>query len=63
MAEWKSKASLNDRKWKYIPAAATDVAKTIARVKREMQELAKAEEESQAKAKHVVTPIKKAAAK
>jgi hypothetical protein len=40
MAEWKSKADWKDRNWKYTPAAATDVTKTIARIKREMKELA-----------------------
>jgi flagellar motor switch/type III secretory pathway protein FliN len=40
MKEWKSKADWRDPKWKYIPAAATDVSKTIARVRREMKELA-----------------------
>jgi hypothetical protein len=40
MAEWKSKADWKDRNWKYTPAAATDVSKTIARIKREMKEIA-----------------------
>jgi hypothetical protein len=40
MAAWKSKADWKNPNWKYTPAAATDVAKTIARIKREMKELA-----------------------
>jgi hypothetical protein len=40
MAEWKSKADWKNPNWKYTPAAATDVAKTIARIKREMKEAA-----------------------
>jgi hypothetical protein len=40
MKGWKSKADWKNPKWKYTPAAATDVAKTIARVQREMKELA-----------------------
>ena len=40
MKEWESKADWKDRNWKYVPAATTDVAKTIARIKREMKELA-----------------------
>ena len=37
---WESKANWKDPKWKYVPAAATDVAKTFARIRREMKELA-----------------------
>jgi hypothetical protein len=40
MAEWKSKADWKNPDWKYVPASQTDVAKTIARIKREMKELA-----------------------
>jgi hypothetical protein len=36
---WKSKASWKNPDWKYVPSAATDVSKTIARVRREMREL------------------------
>ena len=36
---WESKANWKDPKWKYVPAAATDVAKTIERVRREMKAL------------------------
>ena len=39
MKEWKSKANWKDPKWKYTNAASTDVAKTIARVRREMKEI------------------------
>lgn len=58
MTEWKSKANWKDPNWKYTPAAATDISKTIAKIKREMKEQAKQEEEK--KALRVVT-IKKAA--
>ena len=34
---WQSKADWKNPNWKYIPAAQTDVAKTIARVRREME--------------------------
>lgn len=54
MREWKSKADINDRNWKYIPAAATDVAKTIKRVQKEMEELA-----AQTKEKPSVISIKR----
>jgi hypothetical protein len=37
--EWKSKANWKDPKWKYKPSFATDVAKTIARVHREIKKL------------------------
>lgn len=43
MSEWKSKADWKDRNWKYTKAASTDIAKTIARVKREIKELAEQE--------------------
>lgn len=43
MSEWKSKANWKDRKWKYKNSASTDISKTIARVKREMAELAEQE--------------------
>jgi len=39
MKEWKSKANWKDPKWKYTTAAATDISKTIARVRREMKEI------------------------
>lgn len=35
---WKTQANWKDRNWKYINAASTDVAKTIARVKQEMEQ-------------------------
>jgi hypothetical protein len=38
--DWKSKANWMDRDWKYVPASKTDISKTIARVRREMKELA-----------------------
>lgn len=43
MDNWKSKANWKDANWKYVNAASTDVSKTIARVKREMKELAEQE--------------------
>ena len=36
---WQSKADWRNPDWKYTPAAATDISKTIARVKREIREL------------------------
>lgn len=51
---WKSKANLDNPNWRYVPAAATDVAKTIARVRREMREL-------QEQAPRQVVQLKKAA--
>jgi hypothetical protein len=45
MSNWKSKANWKDPSWKYVPAAATDISKTIARVKRELKEQAKEEQE------------------
>jgi hypothetical protein len=38
MKTWQSKASWKNPQWKYTNAAATDITKTIARVKREMKE-------------------------
>lgn len=55
MSEWESKANWKDRSWKYTPASATDVSRTIARIKREMKELQQKHEEDTAKK---VTPIK-----
>ena len=49
MSEWKSKASLENPDWKYTPTAATDVSKTIARVRREMKELAEKQAQDSAK--------------
>lgn len=60
MTEWKSKADWKNPSWKYIPASATDISKTIARVKREMKELAEKEAEE---TKHKITQIRKAAGK
>lgn len=37
--EWKSKANWKNLKWKYKPSFDTDVAKTIARVQKEMKQL------------------------
>jgi hypothetical protein len=45
MSDWKSKADWRDPSWKYVPAAATDISKTIARVKRELKEQAKEAQE------------------
>lgn len=36
---WQSKADWRNPNWKYTKAAATDISKTIARIKREMKEL------------------------
>jgi len=49
MSDWKSKADWRDPSWKYVPAAATDISKTIARVKRELKEQAKEAQEHQNK--------------
>lgn len=48
---WESKANWKDPKWKYVPAAATDVAKTIERVKREMKALEEQKPKTQTRAK------------
>lgn len=40
MNQWQSKADWKDRNWKYVAASKTDISKTIARVKRELKELA-----------------------
>lgn len=56
--EWNSKADWKNRNWKYVNAASTDVTKTIARVKREMKELAEKQQEETAKK---VTQIRKVA--
>ncbi len=53
--EWKSKADWRNNNWKYTSAAATDVSKTIARVKKEMKDLAE-----QRKEKPKVLQIRKA---
>jgi len=45
MSDWKSKADWKDPSWKYVPAASTDISKTIARVKRELKEQAKEEQD------------------
>lgn len=58
MKDWKSKANWKDSSWKYVGSAATDITKTIARVKREMREL-----EESAKAQPKVIQIKKVASK
>ena len=42
MSDWKSKANWKDRNWKYTTAAATDITKTIARIKRELKEIEEA---------------------
>ncbi len=60
MSEWKSKANWKDRNWKYVTAAGTDVSKTIARIKREMKEVAERQAEEAAKK---VTQIRKVANK
>lgn len=38
--EWKSKADWKDPNWKYTPASQTDVSRTIARVRKEMKDIA-----------------------
>jgi hypothetical protein len=45
MSDWKSKADWRDPSWKYVPAASTDISKTIARIRRELKELAKEEQD------------------
>lgn len=60
MSEWQSKATWKNRHWKYVNAASTDISKTIARVKREMKELAEQQAEE---AKIKVTQIRKVAGK
>lgn len=35
--KWQSKASIDNRSWKYTPALFTNVSKTIARVQKEMK--------------------------
>lgn len=45
MTEWVSKANWQNRNWKYVNAASTDITKTIARVRKEMKELAVQEKE------------------
>ena len=60
MTEWQSKANWKDRNWKYVGAAATDISRTIARVKREMKELAEKQAEEAAKK---VTQFRKVAGK
>lgn len=37
--QWQTQANWKDRNWKYVNASSTDIAKTIARVKKEMQQL------------------------
>lgn len=37
--EWQSKANWKDPNWKYVRAEKTDIAKTFARIKREMEQL------------------------
>lgn len=48
---WKSKADISNPKWKYRPSFDTNVKRTIARVKREMAEIAQANLQLIAKAK------------
>lgn len=60
MANWESKATWKNRNWKYVNAAGTDISKTIARVKREMKELAEQQAEEAAKK---VTQLRKVASK
>lgn len=54
MNAWKSKADWKDPSWKYVNAASTDITKTIARVRREMKELAESHPKQ-------VVPLKKVA--
>lgn len=37
--QWQTQASWKNPNWKYINAASTNIAKTIARVRKEMQQL------------------------
>jgi hypothetical protein len=45
MSNWKPKANWKDPSWKYVPAASTDISKTIARIKRELKEQAREAQE------------------
>jgi hypothetical protein len=49
MSDWKSKADWRDPSWKYVPAASTDISKTIARIRRELKEQAKEEQEQRSR--------------
>lgn len=49
-----------DPRFKYVPASKTDVSKTFARVRREMAEKARQQEEAEAEAKVKVRQIKRA---
>lgn len=60
MADWESKADWKDRNWKYVTASKTDISKTIARIKREMKEIAEQQAEE---AKKKVTQFRKVAGK
>jgi hypothetical protein len=37
--EWKTQANWKDRNWKYVNAASTNIEKTFARVRKEMEQL------------------------
>ena len=37
--EWESKANWKDRNWKYTHSSKTDISKTLARVRKEMNEI------------------------
>jgi hypothetical protein len=49
MVEYVSKASWRNPEWKYTPASATNVARTIARVRKELKDLHDAAEAKKAK--------------
>lgn len=51
--------SIFDRSFKYTPAAATDLKKTFARIKREQQALQRLREAAEAEAAVKVLPITK----
>lgn len=49
--------SILDRSFKYVPAAKTDVRKTIARELRRLAEVKRRQEEADAQAARVVEPL------
>lgn len=55
--------SLLDPNWKYTPANATDIRKTIAREKKRLAEQAKREQEDKQEAQQKVKPMRKVAGK
>jgi hypothetical protein len=50
--------SVFDRSFNYTPAVQTDIKKTFARVRREMRDKQRAQEQAEVEANHKVSPIK-----